>query len=140
MHPEWAKGALAVVPSRGEPSGMSVVEAMSCGLPVVSTDCDHGPREIITHGQDRLLVPDNGPVEDAFAAVAETPQLPLEQPGTGGDGRVRAVLDTRHWELAEGIFDVLLQRVGGRRSRWHLAVRAWLRPAHAGGRRSAWRC
>ncbi|MFI6014624.1 glycosyltransferase [Streptomyces sp. NPDC051243] len=277
MDPEWAKGALAVVSSSSEPSGTSVVEAMSCGLPVVSTDCDHAPREIITHGEDGLLVADHGPVEDAladalcrlieneaerrrmaaaarrnseqfrpeyiaaqyealFAALrpepvrrssraaarplrrtrlpglgvarigrpvtvscqvmpggslafeasadqlapgawklvlhprnkssADAPQLPLEQADTAGDGRARAVLDKRHWELAEGDWDVFLQRASGSRRRplraglvetarlldpaalgsadaggrtWipypteegGLAVRTWLRPAHA---------
>ncbi|KOV60564.1 glycosyltransferase [Streptomyces sp. MMG1121] len=67
MDPEWAKGAIAVVSSSTEPSGTTLLEAMSCGVPVVSTDCDHAPREIITHGEDGLLVPARGAVEDALA-------------------------------------------------------------------------
>lgn len=57
MEPEWAKASIAVSTARLEPFGMTLVEAMRCGLPVVSTDCDYGPREILTHGTDGLLVP-----------------------------------------------------------------------------------
>ncbi|MBX7551928.1 glycosyltransferase [Streptomyces sp. tea 10] len=67
MEPEWAKGAVAVVPHRTEASGTTLLTAMSCGVPVVSTDRDHAPREIITHGEDGLLVPAQGAVEDALA-------------------------------------------------------------------------
>ncbi|QHA08798.1 glycosyltransferase [Streptomyces broussonetiae] len=67
LDPEWAKGAIAVLPSSAEPSGTTLLEAMSCGVPVVSTDCDHAPREIITHGEDGLLVPAHGAVEDTLA-------------------------------------------------------------------------
>lgn len=56
MEAEWAKGALAAVASAHEPFGMTIAEAMRCGLPVVSTDCRHGPGEIIRDGVDGRLV------------------------------------------------------------------------------------
>lgn len=54
---EWAKGSIAAVTSREESFGMTIVEAMNCGVPVVATDCPHGPGEIISDGKDGLLVP-----------------------------------------------------------------------------------
>ncbi|MEU8763779.1 glycosyltransferase [Streptomyces sp. NPDC048659] len=66
MEPEWAKGSLAAVTSRRESFGMTIVEAMRCGLPVVSTDCPHGPGEIIEDGVDGRLVP----VDDTAAVAA----------------------------------------------------------------------
>ncbi|MFI1971131.1 glycosyl transferase [Streptomyces cinnamoneus] len=57
LEPEWVKGSIGAVTSSLESFGMTIVEAMRCGLPVVSTDCPHGPGEIIDDGVDGLLVP-----------------------------------------------------------------------------------
>ncbi|MDW8806785.1 glycosyltransferase family 4 protein [Streptomyces scabiei] len=56
IEPEWAKGSIAAVTSSLESFGMTIVEAMRCGLPVVSTNCPHGPGEIIDDGVDGRLV------------------------------------------------------------------------------------
>ena len=62
-----AKSSIYVVSSRYEGFGMTILEAMSKGVPVVSFDCPHGPREIITHGHDGLLVRSTKPAALAKA-------------------------------------------------------------------------
>ena len=56
---------LFVHPSYGEPFGLSIVEAMAMRKPVIACNTG-GPREIITHGEDGMLVE-----ERSAAAVAE---------------------------------------------------------------------
>ncbi|WP_328467387.1 glycosyltransferase [Actinoplanes sp. NBC_00393] len=64
---EWAKGSIAAVSADKEPFGMTLVEAMRAGLPVVSTDAPHGPGEILADGVDGLLTPVGDP--EALAAA-----------------------------------------------------------------------
>ncbi|GAA4790095.1 glycosyltransferase family 4 protein [Streptomyces ziwulingensis] len=81
MEAEWVKGSIGAAASNFEPFGMTLVEAMRCGLPVVSTDCPYGPGEIIRDGVDGRLVP----VGDAAAFGAALLEL------VGDDERRRAM-------------------------------------------------
>lgn len=96
--------------SRYEGLPVALIEAMACGVPVVSTDCPSGPSEIITHGCDGLLVP----VGDAVALAAGLERL-LDDPGLrerlGQAGQARAAHFTVENLLPQ--YEELIQRAVG---------------------------
>lgn len=70
---EYVHSSLLVMSSNYEGFGMVLVEAMSCGVPVISFECKCGPKDIIQPGINGLLVP-NGDIQalaDAMMKVME---------------------------------------------------------------------
>ena len=53
----YRNSSVLILTSLFEPFGLVILEAMSCGLPVVAYDCPYGPASIITDGHDGFLVP-----------------------------------------------------------------------------------
>lgn len=53
---EYINSSMLLMTSVYEPFGLVLLEAMSCGLPVVAFDCSYGPADIIKHGENGFLV------------------------------------------------------------------------------------
>lgn len=119
IEPEWAKGAVAAMPSDKEPFGMTLVEAMRCGLPVVSTDAPYGPAEIIADGVDGRLTPVGEP-----AAMAEAMLELIEDPARRADMAAAALRNSARYdpgpvaERYEQLFAELAADKAGRPVAW----------------------
>lgn len=66
---EFAKASIIAVPSRQEVLGMGVIEALSCGVPVVGFDGVRGPRSFLRPGRDSVLVPEGDDEIESYAGA-----------------------------------------------------------------------
>ncbi|MFJ8821488.1 glycosyltransferase family 4 protein [Streptomyces sp. NPDC102467] len=119
IEPEFAKASLVVSASDAESFGMTLVEAMRCGVPVVSTDAPLGPAEIVTDGVDGRLVP----VGDA-RALAEAMAGLIEDPATRKEMAAAALASAHRFDPAPIVarYDSLFMELRASRHR-----RAWQR-------------
>ena len=97
LAPAYQQAELFVLPSLFEPFGLTVLEAMACGRPVVASRLG-GIREIITSGENGLLVDPRNDSEFAEAMVRLLKDSRLSQ-RLGQRGR-RLVLEQFSWDGA----------------------------------------
>ena len=57
VYSKYTESDFYVMSSRFESFGLVLIEAMSCGLPVVAFDCLFGPQSIVTERETGVLVP-----------------------------------------------------------------------------------
>ncbi len=110
---EYLKSSILVQPSRTEGFGLVLVEAMACGLPVISFDCENGPRSIISHGEDGFLIPpfDIDLFSDSLVRLMNNNDLRKAMGLKGQLKSQRYQIDSvgKQWKL---LFDELMQNNG----------------------------
>ena len=104
---EYANSSLFVFSSRFEGFGMVLIEAMACGLPVVSFACPCGPKDIILDGENGLLI-ENGNVDalaDGLSRLMSDDQLrnSMSQVGLDSVQRFNISKITERWNV---LFDL----------------------------------
>ncbi|GAB3648774.1 glycosyltransferase family 4 protein [Glycomyces tarimensis] len=103
---QWGEASIAAIPSRFEPFGLVIVEAMAAGLPVVCTSVKHGPREIVENEVNGLLVKPKNPGELGKALARLMSDVELRRKLADGGRRTAARFEPeqvvgRHVELFE---------------------------------------
>ena len=74
---EMKKASIFAMTSRYEGFGLTLVEAQSMGLPIVTYNCNYGPDEIVNDGRDGYIISINNKdlFGDALVQIASNPDL-----------------------------------------------------------------
>lgn len=110
---EYLKSSILVQPSRTEGFGLVIVEAMACGLPVISFDCENGPRSIISDGENGFLIPpfDVETYAESLLRLISDENLRQKMGENGKQMSMRYDIDTvgKQWQQ---LFEELMQNDG----------------------------
>lgn len=109
--PWLAHADLFVLSSLWEGYGHVLVEAMVAGVPVIATDCPHGPRDIIKHNDSGLLVTNNDE-----KALSRAIQELLDNRPRAGNLATTAQREAKSYasEIIAGQYADLIEQVAGK--------------------------
>jgi glycosyltransferase involved in cell wall biosynthesis len=112
IHAAFAEASIVALSSSFEGFGMTIIEAFAGGVPVVSFDCPQGPREIITHGQNGLLVPpgDTDALADALNELVDDPAERHAMGAAAHQAAARYDITTVGWQWETLLTDLLAAR------------------------------
>jgi glycosyltransferase involved in cell wall biosynthesis len=112
----WARAAIAVLPSSyGEGVPKSLLEAASCGRPIVASDAP-GCREVVAPGETGLLIPPGD--ADALAAAIRTLAADATLRRRMGEaGRARIVTEFAEEIVAAQTLSLLREALADRETR-----------------------
>ena len=109
---EYADSSMLVMSSNYEGFPMVMIEAMACGLPAVSFDFKCGPKDIIRHGVNGLLVK-NGDIQGLADAMMHL--MADEQLRQRMSSEARKVVETYSEEVVMRKWGELFEEVSGER-------------------------
>lgn len=105
-----SRASIYVCTSLTESFGLSLVEAMEAGLPVVSFDCPNGPRNIINNGCDGYLVA-NGDISSMCSKVIQL----INDDGLRNQMSINAIKNAKRFHIEKvmdlwcELFSIVLQ-------------------------------
>lgn len=85
----YRNASIFCLSSRYEGFGLVLIEAMAFGLPIASTDCETGPKELLKDGENALLV-STGNAESLAEGLLQLIRKPDEAARIGATGREKA--------------------------------------------------
>lgn len=106
----YQNSSIFALSSRFEGFGLVLVEAMACGVPVISFACQSGPLELISHGHNGLLVPlgDVPAFAEELIRLIKDPELRASL-AEGGLNTVQSCSLDKVAEQWKVLFDVMMQ-------------------------------
>ena len=109
---EYARSDVYVLSSNFEGMPNALMEAMAMGLPCVSTDCDTGPEDLITDGENGYLIP-VGDADALAERLLRIMDMTPEERKTMGESAKNTMAQNFNKEVVTRQWETMLRELTG---------------------------